>query len=72
MRAQFERLNNQSSEVIEIGEDEEDEMRVSLLSEMENAGISTEDFNDMLAKELDIFNGDEYSFTKDLREGFEF
>lgn len=71
MRAQFERLNNQSSEVCEIGEDEEDEMRVSLLSEMENAGISTEDFNDMLAKELDIFNGDEYSFTKDLREGFD-
>lgn len=71
MRKQFERLNDQSNEVCEIGEEEEDEMRVSLLTEMEEAGISTEDFNEMLAKELNIFNGDEYSFTKDLREGFD-
>jgi len=70
MRAQFERLNDQSNEVCEIGEEEEDEMRVNLLTEMEEAGISTDDFNDMLAKELNIFSGDDYSFTKDLREGF--
>merc|ERR1712166_79519 len=48
MRAQFERLNDQSNEVCEIGEEEEDEMRVNLLTEMEEAGISTDDFNDML------------------------
>lgn len=33
MRAAFERLNDQ--EAIEIGEDEEDEMRVTILTEME-------------------------------------
>merc|ERR1712166_83469 len=43
MRAQFERLNDQSNEVCEIGEEEEDEMRVNLLTEMEEAGISVRD-----------------------------
>jgi len=68
MRAAFERLNDQ--EAIE-GEEEDDEMRVTILTEMESAGIDTDALNEMMAKELNIFNGEEYSFTKDLREGYD-
>ena len=71
MRAAFDRLKDQSNEAIEIGEEEESEMRVSLLTEMEEAGISTDDFNEMLARELNLFQDEEYSFTKDLREGYD-
>ena len=52
--------------------EDEDEMRVQLLTEMEDVGIDAEAMEQAMIDELAIFkDGSKYSFVHDLREGFD-
>ena len=71
VRKAFDRLNDQST--IDFGEDEEAEMRVAMFTEIDQQSLfNTEALNDIVSKELDIFQpGEEYDFVKDLRTGYD-
>lgn len=46
-------------------------MRVAMFQEIEENGFDTEELNDIMARELNIFtDGEDYNFVKDLRDGF--
>lgn len=52
--------------------EDEDEMRVQLLTEMEDVGIDAEAMEQAMMEEMAIFKeGSKYSFVNDLREGFD-
>lgn len=70
-RKVYERLNDQSE--LEFGEDEAADARIALFAEFDAANADNADeLNDMLAKELNIFqDGEDYNFVKDLRHGFD-
>jgi len=69
LRKQFERAR--SAEPLEFGEEEQDELRVALLDELADQKLNLDDLNSYLDQELSIFkNGEQYSYVKDLKEGF--
>ena len=72
LRAEWELLKAANSNVLEVPEDDQDELRMALLDEMEKASPFSEDeFNAILDKEFSVFkNGEEYDYVKDMRDAF--
>lgn len=67
LREQFDLIKN--LEVCEIESENMDELRVMYLDELAKNYIPTDQWNDVLAAELDVFKEDEkYDYAKDLRD----
>lgn len=72
LKAEFERFKALNEGVLEVSEEDETELRMALLTEMEeNSPFSLDEFQDILDKEFSVFkNGEKYSYVKDLKEAF--
>ena len=71
-RAEYERLKNVNSGTLEVSEDDLDELRIALISELEqNSPLTIDEFNSVLDKEFSVFKeGEKYDFVKDMRDAF--
>lgn len=55
-----------------MSEDDLDELRIALISELEqNSPLTIDEFNSVLDKEFSVFKeGEKYDFVKDMRDAF--
>lgn len=73
LKEEYERLKNANATPIEGGEDNADEVRLTLLQEMDQSTspFSVEEFDTVLDKEFSVFkNGEKYDFVRDLKDAF--
>lgn len=72
LRAQYEKLKSSIETPLEGDEENFDEIRIAMLSEMEEISpFSLDEFNDVLDKEFSVFkDGQKYSYIKDMKDAF--
>ena len=72
LRAEFARLKEANSGVLESSEEDVDQLRIALLEELSNnSPFSLDEFNEVLDKEFSVFKtGEKYDFVKDIKEAF--
>lgn len=72
LKAEYEKLKAINSGVLEISEEESDELRMAILSEMEESSpFNADEFADLLDQELGVFkNGEKYDFVRDLKDAY--
>lgn len=72
LRAQYEKLKSSIETPLEGDEENFDEIRIAMLSEMEEISpFSLDEFNDVLDKEFSVFkDGQKYSYIQDMKDAF--
>ena len=72
LRAEYERLKSYNESPLDVADDDLDELRIALLTEMEkNSPFTVDEFAQVLDQEFSVFKeGDRYNYVKDLKDAF--